>query len=198
VTLVDTQGRGVDRITEKGLVFDGVEYEVDCIIFATGFEVGTAYTRRAGFEIHGREGKTLTGHWSSGTKTLHGLTSHGFPNCFYLGVTQNTLTANFPHMLDEQARYVADVVRRADLHQAQKIEPTAAAEADWIDTIKKNALQTAAFQGECTPGYYNGEGRPGAGGGLFDGLYGPGSVAFFELARKWRQEDGMPGLEFGG
>ena len=53
ITLVDTRGRGVDRITEKGLVFDGVEYEVDCIIFATGFEVGTAYTRRAALKYTG-------------------------------------------------------------------------------------------------------------------------------------------------
>ena len=124
VTLVDTMGRGVDAVTEKGLVVDGVEYEVDCIIFATGFEVGTAYTRRAGFEIIGRDGETLTSHWTAGLKTLHGLYSHGFPNIFHLGITQNTLTPNFPHMLDEQASYVADVVARAKLQQARCIEPT--------------------------------------------------------------------------
>src|SRR5262249_24005711 len=99
VTLVDTRGRGVDRITDKGLVFDGVEYEVDCIIFATGFEVGTAYTRRAGFEVYGRGGKSLTEYWSGGLRTLHGFYSSGFPNCFHMGITQNTVTANFPHML---------------------------------------------------------------------------------------------------
>src|SRR6185295_10902656 len=103
VTLVDTLGRGVDSITETGLVFDGVEYPVDCIIFATGFEVGTAYTRRAGFEVYGVGGVKLSDKWAGGMKTLHGLTSHGFPNCFHLGITQNTLTPNFPHMLDEQA-----------------------------------------------------------------------------------------------
>ena len=197
VTLVDTQGRGVDRVTETGLVFDGVEYQVDCIIFATGFEVGTAYTRRAGFEVYGRDGQTLTDYWSGGMKTLHGLHSHGFPNCFHLGITQNTLTPNFPHMLDEQARYVADVVRRVNLHQAQKVEPTAEAEAEWIDTIRRSALPTLQFQKDCTPGYYNGEGRAGEGSGLLDGLYGPGSVAFFELARAWRNEGDMAGLEFG-
>src|ERR1700722_8536327 len=82
VTLVDTQGKGIDRITEKGVVFEGVEYEVDCIIFATGFEVGTAYTRRAGFEVYGRGGQSLKDRWSDGMKTLHGFFSHGFPNCF--------------------------------------------------------------------------------------------------------------------
>ncbi len=95
VTLVDTRGRGVDRITDQGLVFDDVEYPVDCIIFATGFEVGTAYTRRAGFEVYGRGGKSLTEYWANGLRTLHGFYSFGFPNCFHMGTTQNALTANF-------------------------------------------------------------------------------------------------------
>jgi cation diffusion facilitator CzcD-associated flavoprotein CzcO len=195
VKLVDTLGRGVDLITEKGLVFDGVEYEVDCIIFATGFEVGTAYTRRSGFDIEGRAG-TLSEHWGDGMKTLHGLTSHGFPNAFYLGITQNTLTPNFPHMLDEQARYVAGVVQRAQMTQAQAVEPTAEAEAGWVKTIKDSAIANLGFRADCTPGYYNGEGRAGDGHGLFDGIYGPGSVAFFELARRWREEEDMAGLSF--
>ncbi|MGH6909592.1 MAG: flavin-containing monooxygenase [Phenylobacterium sp.] len=194
VTLVDTLGRGVDRVTETGLVFDGVEYEVDCIIFATGFEVGTAYTRRAGFEIYGKDGKTLTDHWGSGPKTLHGFYSHGFPNCFHVGITQNTLTPNFPHMLDEQARHVAEVVRQANLRQAKTVEPTPEGEAQWVQTIRDNALQNLQFRADCTPGYYNGEGRPGEGAGLFDGLYGPGSVAFFELAKAWRAEGNLEGL----
>jgi len=194
VTLVDTLGQGVERVTETGLVFDGVEYEVDCIIFATGFEVGTAYTRRAGFEIYGKGGKSLTDHWGSGPKTLHGFYSHGFPNCFHLGITQNTLTPNFPHMLDEQARHVAEVVRQANLRQAKTVEPTPEGEAEWVQTIHDNALQNLKFRGDCTPGYYNGEGRPGEGAGLFDGLYGPGSVAFFQLVEAWRAEGNLEGL----
>ena len=196
VTLVDTLGQGVERVTEKGLVVNGVEYEVDCIIFATGFEVGTAYTRRAGFEIIGRGGETLTSHWAGGLKTLHGLYSHGFPNIFHLGITQNTLTPNFPHMLDEQAGYVAQVVRKANLRQARIVEPTPEAESGWVQTIKDNALANIKFRSDCTPGYYNGEGRAGEGGGLFDGLYGPGSDAFFALVRQWREEHDMAGVNF--
>ena len=194
MTLVDTQGKGVDRVTEKGLVVDGVEYEVDCIIFATGFEVGTAYTRRAGFEIYGKDGKTLTDHWSDGTKTLHGLYSNGFPNCFHLGINQNTLTPNFPHILDEQSRHIAGVVKEANERQAQRVEPTAEAESGWVKTITENSNFDINFRTSCTPGYYNGEGRAGEGKGLFDGLYGPGPVAFFELMQGWR-ESGGPGLE---
>ncbi len=193
VNLVDTQGRGVERITEKGLVFDGVEYGVDCIIFATGFEVGTAYTRRAGFEVYGRGGQALTDYWASGLKTLHGFYSHGFPNCFHLGVTQNALTPNFPHMLDEQVRHVAEVIQHANLRQAQCIEPTAEAEAAWVQTIRDHAALNLEFRTDCTPGYYNAEGKPGA-GGIFDGLYGPGPVAFYDLVRAWRSDRTLPGL----
>ena len=196
VTLVDTQGRGVDEITETGLVFDGVAYDVDCIIFATGFEVGTSYSRRAGFEVIGREGETLTAHWADGIKTLHGISAHGFPNCFHMGITQNTLTPNFPHMLDEQARYIADVVHHAEERQAQTIEPSAEAEAGWCDTIRRLSIQSVQFQMDCTPGYYNGEGKPGKGRGFLDNLYGPGAVAFFDLVRDWREKERMAGLEF--
>src|ERR1700735_1037685 len=91
-SLVDTRGRGIHRMTEKGLVFGGVEYEADCIIFATGFEVGTAYTRRAGFEVFGRGGKSLTEYWTGGLKTLHGFLRGGLPDFFHMGITQNTVT----------------------------------------------------------------------------------------------------------
>jgi cyclohexanone monooxygenase len=195
VTLVDTKGRGVERVTEKGLVVDGVEYEVDCIIFATGFEVGTNYTRRAGFEVTGRDGVKLSDHWSKGPRTLHGFMSHGFPNCFHMGVNQSTLTPNFPHLLGEQARHIADLVSQANLRQATSLEPTAEAEAGWGQTIRETARSNLEFREACTPGYYNGEGHAGAGEGLFDNLFGPGPVMFFALIKQWR-ESGMEGLAF--
>ncbi len=196
VTLVDTMGRGVDRITEKGLVFDGVEYEVDCIIFATGFEVGTAYTRRAGFEVYGRGGKALSENWANGLKTLHGFCSAGFPNCFHMGVTQNALTANFPHMLEEQAQHITELIRYAKSQEARCIEPTAEAEAEWVATIKEKAMNNQDFLEACTPGYYNNEGKPQKGFGLAGELYGGGPVEFHELIRKWREAGEMKGLRF--
>jgi cyclohexanone monooxygenase len=195
VALVDTRGRGVDRMTEKGLVFNGVEYEVDCIIFATGFEVGTAYTRRAGFEIYGRGGRSLTEHWANGLRTLHGFYSHGFPNCFHMGITQNGLTANFPHMLDEQSRHIAELVQHAKLHEARCIEPTADAEAEWVATIKQKAVISLKFLQDCTPGYYNNEGKPDAGTGLAGDMYGGGPIEFYDLVRKWREDGQMKGLQ---
>ena len=193
VTLVDTGGQGVERVDETGLWVNGQHYEVDCIIFATGFEVGTSYTRRAGFEVYGRGGKSLSEHWANGLRTLHGFYSAGFPNCFHMGVNQSTLTPNFPHLLDEQAHHVAHVVKEAELRQAQTIEPTPEAEAGWVQTIVDTARLNLEFRQACTPGYYNGEGRAGASDGLFAGLYGPGPVAFFALVNAWR-EGGMEGL----
>ncbi len=195
VKLVDTRGRGVECVTARGVVFDGTEYEVDCIIFATGFEVGTAYTRRAGYEIYGRGGRTLTEHWAGGTKTLHGFYSHGFPNCFHLGITQNALTPNFPHMLDEQVRHVAEIIQHARSRQAEVIEPTAEAEAEWVQTIRDTPNAGVRFYMECTPGYYNGEGQLGR-LGLFSELYGAGPVVFHELVREWRTNGEMKGLQF--
>ncbi len=97
VTLVDTQGRGVQHITETGVVVDEVEFQLDCLIFATGFEVGTDYARRAGFEIVDRGGLTLTDKWRDGVRTFQGLSVHGFPNCFIESIAQSGFTVNFPY-----------------------------------------------------------------------------------------------------
>ena len=112
VTLVDTDGKGVERITPHAVVAAGREYPLDCLIYATGFEVGTEYARRAGYEIHGRDGLTLTEKWRDGAATLHGFYSRGFPNCFIVSLVQSGFSVNFPHMLDEQAKHLAYVLDR--------------------------------------------------------------------------------------
>jgi len=196
VTLVDTNGNGVDRITEKGVLFDGKEYEVDCIIFATGFEVGTAYTNRSGYDIIGRGDVMLSKKWADGLKTFHGYSSHGFPNCFFMGMTQTGLTANMTHMLNEQAVHIAHIIDRAMRGNVRTVEATAQAEAEWVAEIYRMAKLGEAYYAQCTPGYYNNEGKPGsAGNGFLTGQYGGGPVAFFEILRKWREDGGMKGLE---
>src|SRR5262249_10328326 len=106
VTLVDTRGRGVERVTERGVGANGIEFEIDCLIYATGFEVGTDYTRRAGYDVVGRGGVSLRDKWADGLSTLHGMHTRGFPNCFVLGPQQAGFTVNFPHLLDEQSRHL--------------------------------------------------------------------------------------------
>ncbi len=196
VRLVDTDGRGVERITPKGVVVDGVEYEVDCLIFATGFEVGTGYTRRAGYEITGRDGRMLSDKWRGGVRTLHGFQTHGFPNCFFMGVLQGGFTANFPHLLDEQSSHIAYMVGHARNNNYHCLEASAQAEDAWVRTIKAMSMFNARFLEECTPGYYNNEGHVDAGNSLLGGQYGGGPEAFFQLIKEWREEGGLAGLNF--
>jgi cation diffusion facilitator CzcD-associated flavoprotein CzcO len=162
VTLVDTHGRGVERISERGVVVDCVEYPLDCLIFATGFEVGTDYRQRTGFEVIGRDGITLTEKWAGGVRTLHGLHVSGFPNCFIESIAQSGFTVNFPYLIDTQSRHIAWVIAWALTHGAAVVEATADAEAAWVATVRQRSNVIAGRRESCTPGYYNREGRADA------------------------------------
>lgn len=194
VHLIDTKGRGVEQITETAIVVDGKEYEVDCLIYATGFEVGTDYTRRSGYELYGRGGQTLTDKWKNGAETLHGVLSRGFPNCFIVSNVQSGFSANFPHMINEQSKHIAYLVKSAMERQARVVEPSEEAEQAWVDTIVKLAVMREAFLKECTPGYYNNEGKPEAMTAK-NGSYGAGPVAFTKVLEDWRAEGSLKGLE---
>jgi len=197
VTLVDTEGQGVERITESGLVVDGVEYEVDCIIYSTGYEVGTSYASRTGYEIHGEGGQSLSEKWEDGARTLHGMFVHGFPNCFIMSQTQGGFTVNYPHMLDELSTHIAHVIRHAQDHDIERIEATESAESQWVQTILDKGMNGGALGGEdCTPSFYNNEGKPND--RIRQGMpYGDGPIAFFSLLKAWREEGKFDGLELG-
>ncbi len=194
VTLVDTHGRGVERITERGIVANGVEYELDCIIFATGFEVGTEYTRRSGYELYGRDGLTLTDKWADGASTLHGMHSRGFPNCFIFSNTQSGFTVNFPHMIDEQSRHLAYILQHTFQHDVRVIEASVEAEEAWVRTIEELAVNNVRFLEACTPGYYNNEGNPGQRSAR-NSSYGAGAIKFIEVLQQWRSDGELAGLE---
>ena len=195
VTLVDTDGRGVERLTERGVVANGTEYPVDCLIFATGFEVGTSYTRRAGYDIVGRGGRTLSQHWSEGLRTLHGLTVHGFPNCFFLGFTQTAITISVPQALGEQANHVAYIVAESQARGHRSIEATSEAELAYVNEVHSLARLGQRFYEECTPGYYNSEGAKGNKQGFFSDMYGAGPLIFFQKLAAWRDDGRLEGLE---
>ena len=194
VHLVDTQGRGVERITERSIIAAGREYEIDCLIYATGFEVGTDYTRRSGYEVHGRGGRTLTEAWKNGVETLHGLLSRGFPNCFIVSNVQSGFSANFPHMLNEQVKHIAYIIRNAEDRQARTVEPSQDAQDAWVDTIVKLSVMREQFLKECTPGYYNNEGKVEL-MNKKNSSYGAGPVAFTKVLETWRAEGDLKGLE---
>ncbi len=195
--LVDTGGQGVERIDETGVWVDGQHYELDCLIFASGFEVGTDFDRRAGFDPVGREGIHLAERWKDGMESLHGIHVHGFPNLFVVGPGQGAnLISNITHNLTEAGSTIAAVLRHAIETGADEVEVTSDAEQAWVRMLESNE---GAFLGnaECTPGYYNNEGGPierrqrlGLSG------YPLGPVAYLEYIDKWRTSGKFEGLEF--
>jgi cation diffusion facilitator CzcD-associated flavoprotein CzcO len=194
VTLVDTDGQGIDRVTPSGIVANGVEYALDCIVFATGFEVGTDYSRRAGYEVTGRLGETLTEKWAGGMETLHGIFSHGFPNLFIMSPGQAGFTVSYPHLLREQADHIAHVVDHALRHDVATVEVTPDAEQDWVQTVIDKSRISLPFLESCTPGYYNNEGEPKKRAAQ-NSTYGGGSIEYFKILADWRSDGSMPGLQ---
>jgi cation diffusion facilitator CzcD-associated flavoprotein CzcO len=198
--LVDTDGKGVARITERGVVVEGPdgerEYELDCLIYASGFEVGTDYTQRAGFEVIGRDGRTLSEHWADGMRSLHGIHVHGFPNVFVIGPNQGAnLISNIPHNLLEAGQTAATVIRHALDVGATEVEVTAEAEQAWIDRLLVNP-RTFGGNPDCTPGYYNNEGQPGGRRAQLNGAGFPeGPVAYFQYIDRWRSSGDFEGLD---
>ncbi|GHH43960.1 flavin-containing monooxygenase [Streptomyces candidus] len=185
VTLVDTaETHGIERMTEHGVVVGDTEYELDCLIFATGFSVGVSGVHSGRLPVHGRDGVHLQDAWRQrGPRTLHGFTSHGFPNLIQMGGVQSTSSVNYTHVLDEHAVHAAALVAGAEAQDAV-IEPSREAEETWIAVCAQGAPDHEWFHAECTPGYYNAEGRGRPNGPL---AYPHGAVAFHALLKQWRE-----------
>jgi len=194
VELVDvSESKGVERITKTGVVANGKEYEVDCIIYASGFEITTQFKRRLGIEINGEGGQSLFDYWNDGFKTLHGFSTRGFPNWFYIGVSQNALSVNMTAMFDDQAKHIAYIIKETQARQASAIQPAQDAQDKWVELIKGMQINNQAFAQACTPGYYNNEGDEGA--GLGGGTFTPGINAFNKLLAEWREKGDLDGME---
>jgi cyclohexanone monooxygenase len=194
VHLIDTDGEGVERFIKTGLVANGQEFELDCVIFATGFEVGTDYTRRSGYDLIGRNGQSLKDKWADGIATLHGMQTSGFPNCFIISQAQSGFTVSFPHAMNEQAKHISYIIQQVAQSNAKVVEVTEEAEQEWVQEIIKMSRLSESFQAECTPGYYNNEGKPNP-KSVQNGSYGAGPVKFFKVIEAWREEGTLAGLE---
>jgi cyclohexanone monooxygenase len=194
--LVDTDGKGVEKITADGIVVAGKEYRLDCIIYASGFEVGTEYKRRAGFDMAGRGGIKLSEHWAEGMRSKHGIHVHGFPNAFFVQPTQGAnLISNVPHNLTDSAKTIAVLVKHARDNGFKEIEVTREAEDKWVELLLTGVGRMIGGP-DCTPGYYNNEGRePGPAARLNVG-HPAGALAYFNYIDEWRNSGQFEGLQF--
>ena len=196
--LIDTDGKGVERIDATGVWANGEHFELDCIIYASGFEVGTDFARRAGFDTTGRDGLKLSEHWGDGMQSLHGIHVHGFPNLFVVGPSQGAnLISNIPHNLTEAGQTVATIVAHALEIGADEVEVTEEAEQAWVARLEAGAATRMTQHPDCTPGYYNNEGQSSGRRGVLNSMgYPEGPVAYFQYIDAWRSSGSFDGLEF--
>ena len=199
VHLIDTSSAGIERFTPHGMVVGGKTYELDCVIFATGFEAGISYTRTTGFDLWGRGGISLSEHWAQGLRTLHGLMTDRFPNCFITGGNQHAALGNNALLvLDEQAEHLRYIFKELKKREITIIEPSVAAVDEYTQIIRTQPQHddAVAFFTNCTPGYFNMEGKAKKTEDLFTGArYAAGGMAFFELMESWRNTGRLEGME---
>jgi cation diffusion facilitator CzcD-associated flavoprotein CzcO len=195
VKLIDVSDtKGVERMTGKGFVAGGVEYPVDCMIFASGFEVSSDLDRRLGIGVfEGRGGQSIYQHWKDGPKTLHGLMTHGFPNQFYTGYIQGGLNASVTEQVSRQGYHIAYVISEALKRGVKMVEPSQEAQDAYVKHFHEVEVDTSQFQRECTPSYFTNEGQVKAPWALFR-AYGLGWDAFQKLLQDWRNKGNLEGL----
>jgi cyclohexanone monooxygenase len=193
VHLVDTDGKGVNEINETGVIVNGVEYPVDLLIFASGFEVTTDYTHRLGFDPKGRDGVSLSKAWAEGPATLHGVLSNGFPNMFMISTVQGAQATNFVHSISETAQHVAFLIEQCVKGNYATIEPETSAQEIWFETLFAQLWGIARYNATCTPGYLNSEG----GGDMRSAraiAWMTSVLGFAEYVENWRKQGDLAGL----
>ena len=193
VTLVDTDGRGVDRITEHGVLVGDTEYPLDCLIYASGFELSTFYTHRLGFDPVGEGGVSLSESWAHGPYTLHGVFTHGFPNLCMNSALQGGQHINIAYASTRIAQHTAAVIARC-LDEGVVVQPVIDAEEEWYQVVVGTIAAYGAYFASCTPSYLNNEGAPPAENGGRAGAFMRSAVEFKDLLAAWRDEGSMAGL----
>ena len=197
VTLVDTRGAGVEKVTANAVIAEGREYELDLLILATGFDTVRGYLRSWGFDVVGRAGLRLSEHWRDGMRTMHGVTVRHFPNLFLVAaLTQNAITVNYGAHAGVMAEHISYVVGEARSRGHAVVEASEQAEAAWADMVASTASERQTeFLRSCTPGYYNNEGNLESRTRQGSARLGGGSVAYHEILRGWRSAGTLSGLD---
>jgi cyclohexanone monooxygenase len=195
VTLVDTDGAGVERITEHSVIANGQEYPVDILIFASGFEVLTFYTHRLGFDPKGANGESMSDAWAKGPSTLFGIHTRGFPNMLMNSAIQGGQDVNFAFTLTQTAKQLTYTIAEALKRGATKVEPKATAESEWFDVIMSTLASYGAYFADCTPSYLNNESHAPSEYDMKCGCYMGSAVDWAHLLGQWRERGDLTGLE---
>jgi cation diffusion facilitator CzcD-associated flavoprotein CzcO len=199
VTLIDCPA-GIERITSQGPLVDGKQYEVDCIIYGTGFEPElTPLFRRVGHDIVGRGGVTLAEKWADGASSLFGMMSRGFPNMFVMPAPgqQAVVTVNYTQLAVLGGEFIGAAVGLLEKEGVEVFDVSAEAEERWTEKVVESFVDPSAVMSACTPSRLNNEGHPEAMNPR-NGNYGRGMGDWFgyrELLEKWLEEARFEGLE---
>jgi cation diffusion facilitator CzcD-associated flavoprotein CzcO len=199
ITLVDCPA-GIERIDEKGPVVDGVQYEVDCIVYGTGFEPEqTPLYRRAGHEVVGRDGVTLADKWADGPHSLFGMMTRGFPNMFIMPgpFQQSVVTVNYTQLAILGAEFVGRAIGLLQREGVDVFDVSAEAEEKWVQGIVDAYIDASRVMAACTPSRINNEGHPEERSPLV-GAYRGGLGDWFgyrERLENWVEDGRFDGLE---
>ena len=195
VHLVDTDGHGINEIGENGPIFDGVEYPVDLLIFASGYEVTSDYHHRLGFDPKGRGGVPLSEAWGTGPSTLQGVLTRGFPNMLMISTVQGAQATNFLHSISTVAEHVGWLVAKAKAEGITTMEPIEAAQEDWFNLLLGQVFGIARYNAVCTPGYLNREGEAGDMTTARSMAWMTSVMGFIDHVAAWRARGDLVGLE---
>ena len=192
VHLVDTDGRGVQEVNAKGPVVDGTQYELDLLIYASGFEVTTGLVSRLGFDPVGKDGVKLSERWADGAHTLHGVLTHGFPNLLICHFVQAGFGLNFTHYLSQSTNHIASIIAAAKDQNITSIEATEEAEEAWLATLWEAGKGFGRYAAKCTPSYGNSEGARSMEAAR--NIVHPGNLMnYVAYLEEWRDAGDMPG-----
>ena len=195
VHLVDTDGHGINEIGENGPIFDGVEYPVDLLIFASGYEVTSDYHHRLGFDPKGRGGVPLSQAWGTGPSTLQGVLTRGFPNMLMISTVQGAQATNFLHSISTVAEHVGWLVAKATADGITTMEPIEAAQEEWFNLLLGQVFGIARYNAVCTPGYLNREGEAGDMTTARSMAWMTSVMGFIDHVAAWRARGDLAGLE---
>jgi len=159
VKLVDVSKNPIERITPKGVMTDGTEYEADIIVCATGFAAMTGSFDK--IQIKGRDGLALTKKWEAGPRTYLGLSTVGFPNFFMItGPGSPSVLANMIQSIEQHADWMVDCMSHMRETGAETIEPTLEEEDAWVEHV--NEVAAISLRSTCSSWYVgaNIPGRP--------------------------------------